>query len=161
MPRKSRTPVTAGSRVLRAAGVTFSDHLYDYQEKAGTPRAARELGVDEHTVVKTLVFETDNGDPFLVLMHGDKTVSAKNMARVIGAKTVVPCAPETAQKHTGYRIGGISPFGTRKPLSVYLQQTILDLPIIYINAGHRGYLAGIDPAEIVRVLKAKPVDVAI
>ena len=150
---KLKTPVTTAVRALRAAKVEFTDHLYTYEEKGGTAVSARELGVDEHAVVKTLIMEDEKKKPLIVLMHGDRQVSEKQLARTIGVKTITPCTPETAHKHTGYLVGGTSPFGTRTALPVYMEQTILDLPRIYINGGKRGYLVGIDPQEVVRLLK--------
>lgn len=158
---KDKTPVTAAVRALRTAGVNFSDHLYAYEEKGGTSVSSRELGVDEHCVIKTLVMEDDAGQPLLVLMHGDRQVSTKELARQIGARSVEPCRPEVAQKHTGYLVGGTSPFGTRRPLKVYAEESILTLPMLYINGGKRGYLVGMVPAELLRVLQPTPVRVAI
>jgi Cys-tRNA(Pro) deacylase len=144
--------MTQAIRTLKDAAVPFVIHAYKYEEHGGTAVAARELGVDEHAVVKTLVFETDAHEPLLVLMHGDREVSTKSLARLLGVKSVHPCSPETAQKHTGYMVGGTSPFGTRKRLKVCLERTITDLPKIYINAGKRGLLAEIAPADAVRIL---------
>jgi Cys-tRNA(Pro) deacylase len=158
---KDKVPVSPAIRQLRAAGIEFTDHLYEYEEKGGTAVSARELGVDEHSVVKTLVMEDDRKNPLIVLMHGDKQVSTKELARVIGVKTVSPCGPETAARHTGYMVGGTSPFGTRKSMPVYIERTILDLPRIYINGGKRGYLVGLSPAGVVRVLEPTPVNVAV
>ncbi len=150
---KEKPPVTPAVRVLRAAGVTFTDHLYTYEEKGGTAVSARELGVDEHCVIKTLIMEDDAREPLVVLMHGDRQVSTRELARQIGARSVSPCTPETAQKHSGYLVGGTSPFGTRRPMPVYLEETILDLPAIYLNGGKRGYLVGMDPRQLVTLLK--------
>lgn len=158
---KDKTPVTPAIRVLREQGVAFTDHLYEYEEHGGTAVSARELGVDEHAVVKTLVMEDDGRNPLVVLMHGDLKVSTKELARRIGVKTIQPCAPETANRHSGYMVGGTSPFGTRKPMPVYMEQTIVDLPRIYINGGKRGYLVGIDPKEAVRILRPTLVQVGI
>lgn len=158
---REKTPVTTAIRALRAAGIPFTDHLYDYVEKGGTAVSSRELGVDEHCVVKTLVMEDDRKNPLIVLMHGDRQVSTRELARVLGVKTVAPCAPETAFRHTGYLVGGTSPFGTRRPLPVYMEETILSLPKIYINGGKRGYLVGIDPRDAARLLEATLVRVAI
>lgn len=158
---KDKTPVSPAVRVLRDHHVAFTDHLYDYEERGGTAVSARELGVDEHAVVKTLVMEDDSKRPLVVLMHGDRKVSTKELARTIGVKTIQPCNPETANRHSGYMVGGTSPFGTRKAMPVYMERTILDLPRIYINGGKRGYLVGIDPAEAVRVLKPVLVSVGI
>lgn len=158
---RQKAPVTAAVRALRAAGVEFSDHLYEYEEKGGTAVSARELGVDEHSVVKTLVMEDESRNPLIVLMHGDRQVSTKELARVVGVKTIQPCSPETAHRHTGYLVGGTSPFGTRRPLPIYMERTILDLPRIYINGGKRGYLVGVAPAEVRRLLAPTLVSVAI
>lgn len=158
---KEKPPVTPAVRVLRAAGVTFTDHLYHYEEKGGTAVSARELGVDEHCVVKTLIMENDIRQPLIVLMHGDRQVSTRELARQIGVRSIVPCTPETAQKHSGYLVGGTSPFGTRHPMPVYLEETILELPTIYLNGGKRGYLVGMDPQEVVRVLRPTTVRVGI
>jgi len=158
---KEKLPVTQAVRALRAAGVEFTDHPYTYEEHGGTEVCARELNVDEHSVIKTLIMEDDKKDPLIVLMHGDLKVSTKELARVIGAKIVTPCAPETAFKHTGYMVGGTSPFGTRKQMRVYMEATILDLARIYINGGRRGYLVGMDPKDVVKILKPVMVKVGI
>jgi len=150
---KEKSPVTPAIRFLRASGVTFTDHLYTYEEKGGTAVSARQLGVDEHCVIKTLIMEDDARQPLVVLMHGDRQVSTRELARQMGARSVSPCTPETAQRHSGYLLGGTSPFGTRRPMPVYLEETILDLPAIYLNGGKRGYLVGLDPRELVRLLK--------
>jgi len=157
---KEKGPVTPAVRQLRAAGVSFTDHLYEYEEKGGTAVSARSLDLDEHSVVKTLVMEDDDKQPLIVLMHGDRQVSTKELARVIGVKTISPCTPDTAHRHTGYMVGGTSPFGTRKPLPVYMERTILELSRIYINGGKRGYLVGLDPNDAVRLLKPELVTVA-
>jgi Cys-tRNA(Pro) deacylase len=157
---REKAPVTPAVRALRAAGVPFTDHLYEYEEKGGTAVSARELGVDEHSVVKTLVMEDEQRNPLLVLMHGNRQVSTRELARTLGAKTVQPCTPETASRHTGYLVGGTSPFGTRKPLLVYMERSILDLPRIYINGGKRGYLVGVEPAHVQQMLDARLVSVA-
>lgn len=158
---KEKTPVTPAVRALRAAGVTFTDHLYEYEEKGGTAVSARELGVDEHAVVKTLVMEDEQRQPLIVLMHGDRQVSTKELARQLGRKAIQPCTPEVANRHTGYLVGGTSPFGTRKQLPVYMERSILGLPRVFINGGKRGYLVGMTPADAARVLKPEPVNVAI
>ncbi len=158
---KDKTPVTPAVRVLRAAKVEFTDHLYTYEEKGGTAVSARELGVDEHSVVKTLIMEDEKKRPLIVLMHGDRQVSEKQLARFIGVKAVTSCTPDIAHKHTGYLVGGTSPFGTRTAMPVYMEATILDLPCIYINGGKRGYLVGIDPKDAVRLLKPVLVRVGI
>ena len=158
---KEKPPVTPAVRALRAAGVIFTDHLYDYEEKGGTAVSARELGVGEHSVVKTLVMESEDKQPMVVLMHGDKQVSTKELARVIGVKSIQPCNPETANRHTGYMVGGTSPFGMRKQMPVYMEKTILDLPRIYINGGKRGYLVGVAPTDVTMILAPKLVSIAI
>ncbi len=158
---KDKNPVTPAIRVLRAAKVDFTEHPYEYEEKGGTAVSARELGVDEHAVVKTLIMEDERKNPLVVLMHGDRQVSTKELARTIGVKTIVPCAPETALKHSGYLVGGTSPFGTKKAMPVYLEETILELPKIYLNGGKRGFLVGLDPQEVVRLLKPTLVRVGI
>ena len=138
--------------------MSFTEHPYRYEERGGTAVSSRELGVDEHLVIKTLVMEDERKQPLIVLMHGDRDVSTKNLARQVGRKTVTPCDPEMAQKHTGYLVGGTSPFGTRKPLPVYLERTIADLDRIYINGGRRGFLIAMAPADLVRVLSPTLVD---
>ena len=158
---KEKAPVTAAIRMLREEKVSFSDHLYAYEEKGGTAASSRELGIDEHTVIKTLVMEDDSGRALIVLMHGDLQVSTKELARIIGVKQVSPCAAEAAQKQSGYLIGGTSPFGTRHLMPVYMEAGITSLPKIYINGGKRGYLVGMAPAELVRVLKPQLVTVGI
>ncbi len=145
---------------LRGQGVTFSECSYRYEERGGTAVASRELGVPEHAVVKTLVMEDDTRAPLIVLMHGDREVSTKALARQIGARSVAPCKPEVATRHTGYLVGGTSPFATRRTLGVYIERSILDLPTIYINGGSRGFLLGVAPADVVRILGATLVDVA-
>ena len=154
-------PVTPAVRALRAAGVDYTEHPYRYEERGGTRVSARELGVDEHAVVKTIVLEDESKSPLIVLMHGDLEISTKNLARLLGRKSIVPCRPEVAERHTGYKVGGTSPFGTRKAIPVYVERTILALPRIYLNGGHRGFLVGLDPGEVVRVLGATPVEVGI
>lgn len=158
---REKPPVTAAIRELRAHKVQFSDHLYVYEEHGGTALSAREIGVPEHEVVKTLVLEDEARNPLIVLMHGDMMVSTKELARRIAVKSIAPCAPETANRHSGYMVGGTSPFGTRKRMPVYLESSVLDLPKIYINGGKRGYLVGIDPREVVRVLNPTIVKVGI
>ena len=154
-------PVTPAIRVLRDNDVEFTHHLYEYEEKGGTAVSARELGVDEHAVIKTLVMEDDRKQPLVVLMHGDREVSTKNLARFIGVKTISPCNPEIAGKHSGYLVGGTSPFGLRKPMPVYLERTVLDLAKIYINGGKRGYLVGMAPGDVVKVLKPMLVEIGV
>jgi Cys-tRNA(Pro) deacylase len=158
MARKEHVSETPATAFLKRHGVAFTEHVYAYQEHGGTAVSARELGVDEHSVVKTLVMEDERRQPLIVLMHGDRTVSTKNLARQAGAKRVEPCAPEVAQRHSGYQVGGTSPFGTRKAMPVYLEKTVLDLERIYINGGRRGFLVGLDPRELVRVLKPQLVE---
>ncbi|HGL4257622.1 Cys-tRNA(Pro) deacylase [Burkholderia dolosa] len=153
----SETPAT---QLLRRHGVAFGEHPYDYVEHGGTAESARQLGVDEHSVVKTLVMEDEHAKPLIVLMHGDRTVSTKNLARQIGAKRVEPCKPEVANRHSGYLVGGTSPFGTRKTMPVYVEATILALPTIYLNGGRRGYLVSIEPSVLTTLLGAKPVQCA-
>jgi Cys-tRNA(Pro) deacylase len=146
---------------LRAAGVAFTPHFYDYEEKGGTAVSSRELGVPEHEVVKTLVMEDDKGNPLIVLMHGDCQVSTKALARAIGVKSVSACNPDAAQRHSGYRVGGTSPFGTRRRMPVYIESSILQLQAIYINGGSRGFLVRLAPEAIVRLLAPVSVEVAI
>lgn len=153
----SETPAT---QFLRRHKVAFGEHPYEYVEHGGTEESARQLGVDEHSVVKTLVMEDEHAKPLIVLMHGDKTVSTKNLARQIGAKRVEPCKPEVANRHSGFLIGGTSPFGTKKAMPVYVESTILDLKTIYLNGGRRGYLVSIAPPVLTELLKAAPVNCA-
>lgn len=148
-------------RALRAAGVAFVPHLYPYEPRGGTRASSEALGVPEHSVVKTLIFETERGDPLCILMHGDREVSAKQLARAIGTRSVTPCTPEVADRHSGYQVGGTSPFGLRRSMPIYMQSTILDLPRIYINGGARGFLVEIDPRDAQRVLAPVLVDAAI
>jgi Cys-tRNA(Pro) deacylase len=152
------TPATV---FLKAQGVAFTEHEYEYVEHGGTEVSSRSLGVPEHDVVKTLVMQDEAGKPLIVLMHGDRKVSTKNLARQAGVKRIKPCRPEDAQRHSGYQVGGTSPFGTRKRLPVYLQRSILALPKIYINGGRRGFLVGLAPGEIARTLQPALVDVAL
>jgi len=152
-------PITTAIRALRAANADFEPLVYDYVEHGGTDRAARELGVDEHSTVKTIVMETDAKKPFIVLMHGDREISTKQMARVLGVKSVTPCTPDTATRHTGYKVGGTSPFGTRKPLPIYAESTLFDMPSIHINGGRRGLLVKISPDVLDRI--AHPIRVAV
>lgn len=158
---KDRLPQTQAIRTLRAHHIPFVPRPYRYLEKGGTETAAAALQVNEHHIVKTLVMETDRGDPLLVLMHGDKRVSVKALARTLGVKSVTPCTPEAAHKHTGYFVGGISPFGTRKAMKVCVENSIIALDRIYINAGKKGLLAEMAPADLARVLQPVPVDVAL
>jgi len=154
-------PVTPAVRLLREKKVDFEPHLYEYEEHGGTRRSARELGADEHSVVKTLVMETEARKPLVVLMHGDREVSTKQLARHLGVKSVRPCDPQTAQKHTGYMVGGTSPFGMRSRLPVYAERTIFGLPRILINGGKRGFLVSIDPKALRDVLAVEEVEVGI
>jgi len=156
-----KQPVTPAIRVLRQHGVEFDQHVYKYEEKGGTAVSSRELGVPEHGVIKTLVMEDDAKSPLIVLMHGDKSVSTKNLARALGVKSVAPCKPEVADKHSGYQVGGTSPFGTKRPMPVYVERTITQLPRIWINGGRRGFLVSLAPSDLVRVLNPTLVDVAI
>lgn len=156
----AKHPVTMAIRALRAAGVELEPHLYPWEARGGTRASSEALGVDEHSVIKTLIFEDDAKKPLCILMHGDREVSAKQLARVIGVKTVAPCAPEVADRHSGYQVGGTSPFGLKRAMPVYMERTIVDLPRIYINGGARGFLVAIDPREAVRVLAPTLVDVA-
>jgi Cys-tRNA(Pro) deacylase len=157
---KDHIPATPAIRSLKENRVDFVPRPYKYEERGGTEVAARELGVDEHLTVKTLVKEDDGKSPFIVLMHGDREVSTKDLARILGVKTVQPCDAASANRHTGYMVGGTSPFGTRKSLPVYVEETILSLPVIYINAGRKGLLVEMKPADLAKVLKLTPVSVA-
>ena len=154
----SETPAT---QWLRAQGVAFTEHPYDYVEHGGTAESARQLGVDEHSVVKTLVMQDEKAQPLVVLMHGDRQVSTKNLARAIGVKSVEPCKPEVAQRHSGYLVGGTSPFGLRKAMPVHVQESVLALPKVYINGGRRGFLVGVQPQVLLAPLGARPVNCAL
>jgi Cys-tRNA(Pro) deacylase len=158
---KERLPTTQAVRMLKKHNVSFNLHPYNYEEKGGTETAARQLNVEEHSVIKTLVMEDEKGNPLLVLMHGDRQVSTKNLARTLGVKRVTPCPPEVAHRHTGYFVGGISPFGTKKRLMVYVEGSIMDLPKIYINAGRKGLLAEIAPRDLAKILNPTAVEAAI
>ena len=158
MSKPDEYPITQAIRVLRAEKVSFTPHIYEYVEHGGTANSATSLGVDEHSVIKTIVLEDDKKQPLICLQHGDREVSTKNLARATGRKSISPCSPETANRHTGYVVGGTSPFGTRKAIPIFLERSIAELPRIYINGGKRGFLVGIDPAEIVRVLRPTLVD---
>ena len=158
---KEKTPVTQAIRLLKQHRVIFSPHLYSYEEKGGTSVSARELGVDEHQVIKTLVMEDDSRSLLIVLMHGDQEVSTKDLARCLGAKTITPCNPEIALKHTGYQVGGTSPFATRKAMPVYMEKTIATLPRIYINGGKRGFLVSMTPQSAIDLLQPTMVEVGI
>ncbi|HEX7890817.1 MAG TPA: aminoacyl-tRNA deacylase [Ramlibacter sp.] len=161
MARKDHVSETPATAWLKANGVAFTEHPYEYLEHGGAQHSAQVLGFDPFTVVKTLVMEDDKARPLVVLMHGNRTVSTKNLARQIGARSVQPCKPEVANRHSGYLVGGTSPFGTRKAMPVYIEETILSLPRIVINGGRRGYLVGIDPQVCARLLAAKPVHCAL
>ena len=163
MAKKDKTHVseTPATQLLKAHQVAFTEHPYDYVEHGGTAESAKQLGLDEHAVVKTLVMQDQDAKPLIVLMHGDCTVSTKNLARQIGAKSVEPCKPEVAQRHSGYLVGGTSPFGVRKQMPVYIEQTILDLPRIAINGGRRGFLVQLQPLVCVELLGAQPVQCAL
>lgn len=158
MPHVSATPATEW---LKRHQVSFTEHVYDYVEHGGTAESSRQLGVDEHHVVKTLVMQDDQHKGLVVLMHGDCKVSTKNLARQVGVKKIEPCPPEVAQRHSGYMVGGTSPFGLRKPMPIYVERSVLSLSKIYINGGRRGFLVGIDPQILTTALQAIPVDCAI
>ena len=159
--KNEHAPETPATRFLRSHGIAHSNHLYAYEEHGGTRVSARELNVDEHAVVKTLIMEDEHARPLIVLMHGDRKVSAKELARQIGCKKVEPCKPEVANRHTGFLVGGTSPFGTKKQMPLYVEKSILDLPLIYVNGGRRGYLVGVHPHDILRVLQPKVVEAAL
>ena len=154
----SETPAT---QWLRQRGIAFGEHVYDYLDHGGTAESARQLGVDEHAVVKTLVMQDERAQPLIVLMHGDRQVSTKNLARAIGVKSVEPCKPEVAQRHSGYQVGGTSPFGLRKPLPVHVEESVLALPLIFINGGRRGFLVSIAPQVLQEALGARIVHCAL
>ncbi|MBX3642469.1 MAG: Cys-tRNA(Pro) deacylase [Rubrivivax sp.] len=162
MARKDRhVSETPATQWLRRHGIAFTEHPYDYVDHGGTAESARQLGVDEHAVVKTLVMQDDKAQPLLVLMHGDRQVSTKNLARALGVKSVEPCTVETAQRHSGYLVGGTSPFGTKKAMRVVVESSVLALPRIWINGGRRGYLVGLDPAVLSGSLDARAVECAL
>jgi len=161
MAKKEHISETPATQFLRKHGIAFSEHPYEYEEHGGTTVSARALGVDEHHVVKTLVMQDEAAKPLIVLMHGDCKVSTKNLARAIGCKSVEPCKPEVAQRHSGYMVGGTSPFGTKKAMPIYVEESILSLETIYINGGRRGYLVGIVPAVLTAALGARPVHCAL
>ena len=154
-------PATPAVHFLKQHHVPFAEHPYRYEDRGGTAVSARELGVDEHVVIKTLVMEDDRKQPLIVLMHGDREVSTKNLARQIGCKSVNPCAPDVAQKHTGYLVGGTSPFGTRKAMPVFMERSVADLDRIFINGGARGFLVSLTPSELIRVLSPGLVEVGV
>jgi Cys-tRNA(Pro) deacylase len=159
--KKTHVSETPATQLLRANGIAFTEHPYEYLEHGGAQHSAEVLGMDPFTVVKTLVMQDQDAKPLLVLMHGNRTVSTKNLARQIGAKSVEPCKPEMANRHSGYLVGGTSPFGTRRAMPVYIEDSILALPKIAINGGRRGYLVGIDPQVCVTLLGARPVHCAL
>ena len=161
MARRNHVSETPATQWLRARGIEFKEHVYEYVEHGGTSESSAQLGMPEHEVVKTLVMQDEAARPLVVLMHGDRQVSTKNLARAIGAKSVEPCKPEVAQRHSGYQVGGTSPFGFRKEVPVYVQETILDLPRLLINGGRRGYLVEIAPTVLTGPLGARPVNCAI
>ncbi len=161
MAKKEHVSETPATQLLRKKGAVFTEHPYAYEEHGGTSVSSRELGVEEHVVVKTLIMQDEHAKPLVVLMHGDKTVSTKNLARQIGCKSVEPCKPEVAQRHSGYMIGGTSPFGTKKAMPVYVEQSVLELDKIYLNGGRRGYLIGIAPQLLTELLAAKAVHCAL
>lgn len=161
MARQTHVSETPATQWLRRRGVEFSEHVYDYVEHGGTRVPSEALGLDEHCIVKTLVMEDEDARPLIVLMHGDRKVSTKNLARQIGRKRVDPCTPEAAQRHTGYQVGGTSPFGTRKPLPLWVESSVLELPCIYVNGGRRGYLVGIAPQILTGEANARPVHCAL
>ncbi len=161
MAKKDKVGETPATALLRQHGVAFTEHPYEYLEHGGAQHSAQALGMDPFTVVKTLIMQDQDAKPLVVLMHGNRKVSTKNLARQMGAKSVEPCAPEVANRHSGYLVGGTSPFGTRRQMPVYIEETILGLPRIAINGGRRGYLVGIDPQVCVALLGARPVQCAI
>lgn len=160
MSKQKHVSQTPATQYLRQHGIAFTEHPYEYVEHGGTAESARQLAVDEHHVVKTLVMEDEQGKPLVVLMHGDCTVSTKSLARQIGVKRVEPCRSEVAQRHSGYLVGGTSPFGTRRAMPVFVERSVLDLPLIYINGGRRGYLVGLAPQVLTTLLDAKSVQCA-
>ena len=159
--KSANAPETQATKFLNQHGIAHSNHLYDYEEHGGTKVSARELNVDEHAVIKTLVMEDEAAKPLIVLMHGDCKVSTKELARQIGRKKIEPCRPEVANRHTGFLVGGTSPFGTKKQMPICIEKTILDLPLIYINGGRRGFLVGVHPHDLLRVLSPTVVDAAL
>ena len=161
MAKKDHISETPATQFLRRNRISFSEHPYDYEEHGGTGVSARELGVDEHQVVKTLVMQDEFTKPLIVLMHGDRKVSTKNLARQIGCKSIEPCKPDVANRHSGYLVGGTSPFGTRKTMPIYVEHSIFELDKIYINGGRRGYLLGVDPSILAATLALTPVNCAL
>lgn len=161
MSKIVHAPETPATRFLKQHHIAFSTHLYEYEAQGGTRVSSRELNVSEHAVIKTLIMEDENANPLVVLMHGDKKVSTKELARQVGCKRIEPCAPEVANRHSGYLVGGTSPFGLRKKLPIYIEKSILDLPLVYINGGRRGFLVGLHPHDIATALHPKFVEVAL
>ena len=159
--KSANAPETQATKFLNQHGIAHSNHLYDYEEHGGTKVSARELNVDEHAVIKTLVMEDEAAKPLIVLMHGDCKVSTKELARQIGRKKIEPCKPEVANRHTGFLVGGTSPFGTKKQMPICIEKTILDLPLIYINGGRRGFLVGVHPHDLLRALSPTLVEAAL
>ena len=159
--KSENTPETPATKFLRHHGIAHSSHLYDYEEHGGTKVSSRELNVDEHAVIKTLIMEDETTKPLIVLMHGDCKVSTKELARQIGCKKIEPCKPAVANRHTGFLVGGTSPFGTKKAMPICIEKSILDLPLIYINGGRRGFLVGVHPHDLLRALSPTVVDVAL
>ena len=157
----SKAPSTHATRLLRQAGIAFTEHLYRYQDHGGTAVSAQELHLDEHAIIKTLVMEDEKGAPLMVLMHGDREVSTRELARQIGAKAVTPCKPEVANRHSGYVVGGTSPFGTKKAMPVHAEASLFELPRLWINGGSRGFLVGLDPKDLQKIIDVIPVRVAI
>ncbi len=161
MSHQEKPPMTLALRELEKHGVELTYHLFTYQEKGGTAHSSKEMGVDEHAVIKTLIMEDDHKEPLIVLMHGDMQVSTKNLARTLNVKAINPCKPEVADRHSGYQVGGTSPFGTKKKMPIYMEETILQLPKIYINGGKRGFLVGMDPQQAKKILNPTLVKVGI
>lgn len=161
MSDKDKFPMTLAIRELQNHQVEFTGHLFPYEEKGGTAHSSKQLGVPEHNVIKTLIMETEGKEPLVVLMHGDLQVSTKQLAREIGVKTISPCKPEVADRHSGYQVGGTSPFGTKRKMPVYMEKTILDLDRIYINGGKRGFLVSLPPQELIRLLTPTLVQVGV
>jgi Cys-tRNA(Pro) deacylase len=161
MTRSKHVSETPATQLLRKTGVAFTEHPYDYVDHGGTSESARQLEVDEHSIIKTLVMEDESARPLIILMHGDRSVSTKNLARQIGRKRVEPCKPEVAERHTGYQVGGTSPFGTRKVIPVFVERSVLGLPRIYLNGGRRGFLVAIEPSVLLSTLSAVAVECAL
>lgn len=159
--KKEKLPVTPATRWLQARGVAFNGHLYPYEDRGGTAHSAQCLGADEHQIIKTLIMEDERRQPLIILMHGDRQVSTRELARLLSVKTITPCDPAVASKHSGYLVGGTSPFGVRKAMPIYLEASILDLPLIYMNGGKRGFLISLTPSEVQRLLQPTLVNVAI